>query len=184
MPSSIGSGSGSGQKGSEGDMKTYVLDREQVVPRPLDEVFAFFADPGNLEALTPGFLHFRVLTPRSTRMETGAVFEYRLRLFGVPLGWKSRIDAYDPPRSFTDVQLDGPYASWVHVHEFRPVPGGVLVRDTVRYALGRGPLGSLAHALFVRRSLARIFDYRAQKLSEHFGAPPRASNLPARASGT
>jgi len=165
-------------------MKTYVLDREQVVPRTLDEVFSFFADPGNLEALTPRFLHFRILTPRSTRMETGSVFEYRLRLFGVPLGWKSRIDAYDPPRSFTDVQLEGPYASWVHVHEFRPVPGGVLVRDTVRYALGRGPLGSLAHALFVRRSLARIFDYRAKKLSELFGAPPRVSNLPAGASGT
>ena len=165
-------------------MKTHVLEREQVVPRCLEEVFAFFADPGNLEALTPGFLHFRILTPPSTPMETGAVFEYRIRLFGVPLRWKSRIEAYDPPRSFTDVQLEGPYASWRHLHEFWPVPEGALVRDTVRYALGRGPLGRLVHELFVRRSLGRIFDYRAKKLSELFGTPPRPSSLPARGSGT
>ena len=165
-------------------MKTHVLEREQVVPRPLDEVFAFFADPANLEALTPAFLHFRILTPPSSCMETGSVFEYRLRLFGIPLRWKSRIDAYDPPRSFTDVQLEGPYASWVHLHEFRPVPEGVLVRDTVRYALGRGPLGAVAHTLFVRRSLGRIFDYRAKKLSDLFGPPPRASSPHVRASGT
>jgi ligand-binding SRPBCC domain-containing protein len=152
-------------------MKTreHILECEQVVPRPLEDVFAFFADPRNLEDLTPPFLHFRILTPEPFRMEAGAVYEYRLRLFWVPLEWKSRIETYDPGRSFTDVQVEGPYASWAHLHEFREAPGGTRVRDTVRYALPLGPLGSLAHGLFVRRSLRRIFDYRARRMREIFG---------------
>jgi len=144
----------------------FVLRREQRLPRPPHEVFPFFADAGNLEAITPPWLGFRVVTPRPIEMREGALIEYRLRVHGLPISWLTRIEEWetDPthPR-FVDVQLNGPYSLWHHTHEFRPHPdGGTLMTDTVRYALPFGPLGSLAHRVLVRRDLERIFDFRAR----------------------
>jgi ligand-binding SRPBCC domain-containing protein len=149
----------------------HVLEREQLIRRPREEVFRFFADAGNLEALTPDFLRFRILTPRPIPMRAGTLIDYRLSLAGVPFRWRTRIDVWDPPHRFVDVQLSGPYRLWHHTHELREVPGGTLMRDTVRYALPFGPLGSLAHALFVRRAVATIFDHRRRRVEELFGAP-------------
>jgi ligand-binding SRPBCC domain-containing protein len=144
--------------------RTFRLERTQFVPRPLPEVFAFFADAGNLERITPGFLRFRILTPRPVPMHPGALIDYRLSLFGIPFRWTSRIDLFEPGARFVDSQVRGPYARWVHLHEFHEAPGGTLVVDGVEYALPLGPLGILARALFVRRSLERIFDHRAAAL--------------------
>jgi hypothetical protein len=94
-------------------------------------------------------------------MAPGALIEYRLKLHGVPIRWRTTIAVWDPPRRFVDVQLSGPYRMWHHTHDFVPAPGGgTLMRDTVRYALPLGPLGEAAHRLFVRRDLERIFDFR------------------------
>ncbi len=141
-----------------------ILESVQFVGRPLPEVFAFFSDAGNLERITPGFLHFRILTPRPVAMRTGALIEYRIRLFGIPLRWESVIETWEPPARFVDVQRRGPYALWHHLHEFRAVPGGTLVVDRVRYALPMGILGEIGHALFVRRSLGRIFGHRREAI--------------------
>jgi ligand-binding SRPBCC domain-containing protein len=143
---------------------THVLEREQFIPRPLGEVFAFFADAGNLEAITPAFLNFRILTPRPIPIEAGSLIDYQIRLFGVPLQWRTRIEEFEPPRQFSDVQLRGPYKLWHHTHEFREVEGGTLMTDRVQYQLYLGPIGWLAHALWVRRTLVRIFDYRRQTI--------------------
>src|SRR5690242_16126475 len=94
------------------------LVRSQVVPLPLDEAFAFFADALNLEALTPPWLRFRVLNP-SVRIEQGALVDYRLRLHRVPVTWRTRIEAWEPGVRFVDRQLAGPFASWEHLHAFR-----------------------------------------------------------------
>ena len=145
----------------------YDLEREQWFPRPLEEVFAFFADAGNLEAITPPWLGFEVLTPRPIAMRPGTLIDYRLRLRGVPLRWRTEISVWQPPHRFVDEQRRGPYREWVHEHTFAAVDGGTLVRDRVRY---RVPGGWLVHELFVRRDVERIFDYRRERLASLLGA--------------
>ena len=165
-------------------VKTYHLEREQFIPRPLVEVFAFFSDAQNLQVITPAFLHFRILTPEPLVLTRGFVMDYRLRLFGVPLHWRSRIETFDPPHSFSDVQLRGPYRRWHHVHHFTAVAGGTQMLDQVDYELPGGPLGPLAHGLFVRSTLNHIFDYRRDRVAALFSPPdgrlPLASELRAR----
>jgi len=151
-------------------MHLYTLHREQWLPRPAEEVFAFFAEPQNLEALTPPWLGFRILTPLPIEMRRGARIEYQLSLHGLQLGWLTGIETWEPPFSFTDVQLRGPYRLWRHAHRFVPERGGVSVEDTVVYALPLGPLGRLAHFFKIRRDLGRIFDYRQQQIAERFNS--------------
>lgn len=129
--------------------------------RPPAEAFAFFGDASGLEAITPAWLAFRVVTPAPIEMRPGALIDYRLRLHGVPVRWRTRIEVWEPGERFVDVQVSGPYRLWHHTHEFEADgEGGTVIRDTVRYALPLGPLGALAHVLFVRRDLERIFDFR------------------------
>ena len=143
----------------------HVLRREQRLPGPPEAVFPFFADAGNLEAITPTWLSFRIVTPRPIEMRVGALIEYRLRLHGVPVGWKTLIQAWEPPHRFVDVQVSGPYALWHHTHELTPVgESQTRMVDTVRYAVGFGPLGEIANRLLVRRDVEAIFDFRAQRI--------------------
>ena len=151
-------------------MNEHVLKREQWVPRPIDDVFAFFSDARNLEALTPPWLAFRILSPGPIVMRPGARIHYQIRLRGLPLRWVTEIQTWEPPRVFVDVQLSGPYRLWHHTHQFEPVNGGTQVRDVVRYALPFGPLGRLAHAWIMRSDLEAIFDHRALRMAKLFGA--------------
>jgi ligand-binding SRPBCC domain-containing protein len=149
---------------------TYFLERSLLIPRPREEVFAFFADALNLERITPPFLRFHILTPPPIAMHTGTLIDYELRLYGVKFKWKTRIEGFQPPHFFVDAQLKGPYRQWVHRHTFEEVQGGTLMRDRVEYALSLGPLGALAHALMVRRSVEKIFAFRNQTIAGIFGA--------------
>ena len=150
----------------------HILTREQRLARPPAEVFEFFADAGNLEAITPPSLRFRIVTARPIAMRAGALIEYRLRLRGLPLMWLTRIEAWEPGRRFVDAQLAGPYALWHHTHEFEALPDGTtLMRDVVRYALPFWPFGEVAHALFVRRELEAIFDFRHAEVARRFDSP-------------
>jgi ligand-binding SRPBCC domain-containing protein len=144
-------------------LSVHILRREQRLPGPPEEVFPFFADARNLEAITPPWLGFRVVTPSPIEMRAGTLIEYRLKLRGVPLRWRTRIAVWDPPRRFVDVQISGPYRLWHHTHDFEPDgDGGTLMRDTVRYAIPYGPLGRVAEALVVRRDLDAIFGFRRE----------------------
>ena len=145
-----------------------VLERSQLVPRPRSEVFAFFSEAANLERLTPPNLHFQIRTPLPIAMREGALIEYRISLFGVPFGWQTLIETYEPETRFVDRQLRGPYALWHHTHTFEDAPGGTLMRDRVLYEVPFGPLGELARVLFVDRQLKAIFDYRFQAVAEIF----------------
>ena len=149
--------------------RSHVLISEQRVGAELEETFAFFSDAANLQALTPPFLDFSILTPLPIEMRTGTLIEYRLRLMGLPLGWLTRIEEWEPNRSFTDVQLRGPYARWIHRHDFVPHDGGTWVRDRVEYSLPLAPLTDPAHALFVRPTLERIFAYRRSAIARLLG---------------
>ena len=153
-------------------MKTFEFRREQWVPRPIDEVFAFFSDPTNLERITPPWLSFRILSSPSQPIQPGALITYRLRLHGLPIRWVTEITEWSPPTRFVDVQLSGPYALWHHTHEFESRDSGTLLRDTVRYGLPLGPIGGLVSRLFVRRDVEKIFDYRAETIRSLFGHQP------------
>jgi ligand-binding SRPBCC domain-containing protein len=151
-------------------LSDYVLRRQAFIPAPLEEVFEFFSDTDNLERITPDWLHFRVLTKGPIEMKVGARIRYRLRIGGVPVRWDTRITRWEPGKSFVDRQERGPYRCWDHTHTFEARGNGVLMCDIVRYALPFGPLGRLAHALWVRGALARIFDYRFEQIGQIFGA--------------
>ena len=145
-----------------------VFEMEMWLDRRPEEVFPFFADARNLETITPSFLGFRILQAPPDSVHEGALLEYRIRLHGVPLRWRTRIDVWDPPRTFVDTQLKGPYKSWRHTHDFEPLDGGTLVRDIVRYELPFGALGDIVAGRFVERDVALIFAYRRTRLLELF----------------
>jgi ligand-binding SRPBCC domain-containing protein len=150
-------------------MRHHKLERRQRIPRSPDETFEFFADAMNLEAITPPWLGFHVTTPKPIDMEAGTLIEYRLRLHGLPIRWRTRIEVWQPGRRFVDVQLKGPYRLWHHTHTFESDGDGTLMRDLVRYALPLGPLGAAAR-LLVRRDLDRIFDFRRDEVARCLGA--------------
>ena len=143
----------------------FALESAQWLPRPPEEVFPFYSDAFRLEELTPPLLRFRVVTPPPIEMRAGVEIDYRLRLHGIPMGWRSRITEWEPPHRFVDEQVKGPYRLWLHEHTFIPQEGGTLVKDVVEYdMLG----GWLADKLLVRRDLRRIFAYRQERLAELF----------------
>lgn len=135
------------------------------LPVPSDELFLFFSDARNLNAITPPWLHFRMVTPDPVQMRAGTLIDYRLRVRGLPLRWRTLISAWEPPHRFVDEQLRGPYRLWVHEHTFEPRDGGTLVRDQVRYAV---PFDFLIHAWFVRPDIEKIFRYRTEALQRRF----------------
>jgi uncharacterized protein (TIGR01777 family) len=139
----------------------------QVVPRPIDEVFAFFSSPRNLERITPPILRFKVLNDTGP-LERGTTYEYAISLRGIPMRWKTMIAEVAPRERFEDVQLHGPYALWRHVHTFRPVDGGVEIDDAVDYLLPFAPIGDLAGP-FVRSDVEEIFRFRKGAIAEAFG---------------
>ena len=133
------------------------------LPVPVDEVFGFFADAGNLAKITPSELGLRILTPQPMEIAEGARIDYRLRSFGIPIKWRTLITAWEPPIRFVDIQLRGPYKDWIHTHEFESTDSGTRINDYVRYRLRLAPLGEIAHP-FVRKRLERIFRFRDEAL--------------------
>ncbi len=146
-------------------MKEFSFRAEIWLPLPRAEVFSFFSEARNLEALTPPWLKFEVLTPAPIAMRPGTLIDYRIRVHGFPISWRTEITEWDPARRFVDVQLRGPYTLWHHEHTFEDREGGTFCVDQVRYR-PRG--GALVNWLFVRRDVQRIFEYRQQKLRQIF----------------
>lgn len=149
-------------------MKTFLFTTELWLARPRAEVFPFFANAQNLETITPPWLRFEILTPQPIAIRTGTLIDYRIRIHGFPIKWRTEICEWQPPHRFVDQQLFGPYHMWHHTHTFTERDGGTLCRDEVVY---RPIGGALINRLFVRRDVAKIFDYRAKKLKEIFNTP-------------
>ncbi len=142
----------------------------QFVPRPLPEVFAFFCDPYNLEKITPPLLSFKIKSISTTAVEQGTLIEYRLKVHGVPMHWRTRIEDWRVNEAFVDIQEAGPYRVWHHTHRFTAVPGGTLMEDLVRFKVPFGPLGDLFGLPLVRRDVREIFRYRRQVIEKSFKA--------------
>ena len=148
-------------------MSEHVLERSQRVEVPIEQAFAVYGDALNLEPMTPPWLHFEVLTPKPITLGAHALLDYKLRLHGVPIHWQTRIEIWEPPLRFVDIQVRGPYTLWEHTHLFEEdAEGRVAIRDRVRYEIPLGPLGEIADRLFVRRDLRRIFDFRAEAVRQ------------------
>jgi ligand-binding SRPBCC domain-containing protein len=148
-------------------MRLREFSAELWLPVPPDGLFPFFADAANLNALTPPLLNFHIVTPPPIVMREGTLIDYRLRVRGVPLRWRTRINVWQPPHRFVDEQIRGPYRLWLHEHTFEPRDGGTLARDQVRYAVA---LDFLVHRWLVRPDLEKIFAFRAQELRKRFPA--------------
>lgn len=146
-------------------MKIHTFHSELWVPHPREEVFDFFSRAENLEALTPPWLRFSILTPGPIAMRAGVRIRYRLRLHGVPLRWVSEITEWQPPYRFVDEQRTGPYRLWIHSHQFFEHNDGTMIRDMVRYSVAGG---TLVQKLFVAPDISRIFEFRRQKIAELF----------------
>jgi ligand-binding SRPBCC domain-containing protein len=161
---------------------SYRLVRRQSVGGSVDEVFAYFKDPRNLESLTPPWLGFRLMGSSDPEVRLGTTIRYRLRLHGIPLRWESAITEYQEGQAFADEMTRGPYRRWYHRHLFRPMATGVEIEDIVDYELPFGPVGRLVHAALVRRQLTAIFDYRVARMGERFpliGRPSGPTTEPA-----
>lgn len=151
-------------------MRVHRFEVEQWLPRPPDEVFAYFSDAFHLEELTPPWLNFHVLTPAPIDMHRGTVIDYRLRIRRLPVRWQSEITSWEPPHRFVDEQRRGPYRQWHHEHLFEARAGGTWVRDRVDYAVPGGPFEPWLHGWLVGPDIRRIFTYRQRKLAAVFNS--------------
>ena len=152
------------------------IDRAQLVPLSLEEAFVFFADASNLEAITPPWLRFRILTPQPLVIQEGTLIDYRLTLHQIRVRWRTRIERWEPGRCFVDTQVEGPFALWRHTHTFEQRGGATLIRDRVEYRMPHGFLGRLAHRVLIRRDLDRIFDYRRHAIARLLGSRPTVAS--------
>ena len=149
----------------------HTLERTQLIPASIERVWDYFSTPENLNALTPPDMHFEILG-QPPAMYQGQIIAYRIRVApGLPVRWLTEIRHVRENAFFVDEQRAGPYRLWYHEHHFTPVKGGVQMTDRVTYALRFGPLGDLIHAVWVRRTLHRIFNYRFKEVTRIFGTP-------------
>ncbi len=155
-------------------MKTFHFKTEQTLDQPISEVFEFFSDAHNLALITPPWLRFEVLTPAPIQMSPGTRIDYRLRLRGIPLRWQSEITEWNPPYAFADEQRRGPYRLWRHTHTFDETESGVVIRDSVEYAIWGG---GLVNKFFVHPDIEKIFAYRATQLDEIFRQRKNSTSL-------
>lgn len=143
-------------------MKVYELRTEITVKAPLEQVWAFFSNPKNLQTITPDYMGCQIVKcPDVETIFNGMIIEYIVRpILNLPLKWVTEIKEVQPLVSFTDTQLKGPYALWHHFHSFEKINVQTKMLDRVRYAMPLSILGNITHQLFVKKQLEEIFKYR------------------------
>jgi ligand-binding SRPBCC domain-containing protein len=149
-------------------MRVFTLERRQIVPRPIEDVFAFFSRAENLQEITPRWLDFRIVSTSTPTIERRTLIRYTLRWRVLPVRWTTEITRWEPPFRFVDQQISGPYKLWHHEHRFERRGSATVMYDTVRYALPFGVVGAVAHAAMVGRDVQNIFDFRAERIRALF----------------
>ena len=155
------------------------LQAVQLIPAPIEKVWSFFSDPGNLLAITPPFLNLKVTNEvYGHEAYAGQVITYIVKpLLGIPVFWMTEIKHVVPQQMFVDEQRKGPYQLWHHQHHFESIDGGVKMTDIVHYSLPFSFLGSMVHSPLVKPKLQQIFTFRFQKVNELFGAWPGGQEM-------
>ncbi len=149
-------------------MTNYNFQAETIFQKPIEEIFRFFSKAENLEVITPPHLKFKILTPLPIEMKKGALIEYQLKIYYIPVHWITEITVWEPPYRFVDVQRKGPYRRWIHEHKFEAIANGTRMTDIVEYAVPGGIWAPLINHLFVKRDIQKIFSFRQQKCQELF----------------
>lgn len=155
----------------QGHDGAYVIEKCQWVPLPRDEVFNFFSQAKNLEAITPEWLHFRVKQMSTDKIEKGSLIDYKLKVKGLPASWRTLIKSWNPPFEFIDEQLKGPYSLWLHTHSFEEVQGGTLLLDRVIYRVPLGVIGNIVREVMIRSDVEKIFKHRQEQVPKLFNLP-------------
>ena len=144
--------------------KFHVLKQTTVINKPINEVFDFFCKAENLNKISPPDLHFTIVTPLPIEMKVGRLIDYKIKLGIIPLKWQTEITEWNPPNSFADMQIKGPYKLWLHTHSFVAKENATEMTDVVKY-LSRGWfLEPLIDKLYVRKKVEEIFAYRNKQI--------------------
>jgi len=151
--------------------KVYSLKTVQQIPISLGEAWDFFSSPKNLQKITPENMGFNIISKHhGDIMYAGQIIEYTVKpLLGIPLYWMTEITQVNDQKYFIDQQRFGPYSLWHHQHHFKAIRGGVEMTDIVHYKMPFWFFGDIANALFVKKQLKGIFDFRFVKVEELFG---------------
>ncbi len=141
----------------------------QTLPIPLEEAWAFFSDPANLEKITPDDMAFIVTSQVPDKVYEGLMITYKVSpLFGIKLNWCTEITHVKPGEFFVDEQRLGPFRIWHHEHHFKQVDGGVEMLDILTYHVGWGFIGAIADWMIVRNKVQQIFSHREKVLIQLF----------------
>ena len=150
-------------------MAFYHLKQTQIIPISLKKAWEFFSNPANLDEITPDDMKFVITSPKTNEIYPGQIITYKVSpLFNIQMAWATEITQVNVPHYFADTQLYGPYKFWHHEHHFKETASGVEVMDILYYALPFGILGDALHALFIKKRIEEIFDYRRRKLEMLF----------------
>lgn len=145
------------------------LRQTQILSVSREKLWDFISIPQNLNEITPPKMAFKIVGELPKSAYAGLLLEYKVKI--PVLGWTSwltEIKYVTDGYSFMDEQRVGPYKLWLHTHTLEDVEGGTKMTDEIHYQMPFGPLGVIAHVLFVKRTLKQIFDYRREKLDEIF----------------
>lgn len=149
-------------------MKSHFIKTTTVIQRPLEEVFTFFSKAENLNEITPPDLQFKIITPLPIEMHKGTLIDYKIKLNGIPMKWRTLISAWEPPYRFVDEQLKGPYVKWIHEHRFEARGNETIMYDTVEFLSPGWILEPIVNAIFVQHKVEGIFKYREQRMQQLF----------------
>jgi ligand-binding SRPBCC domain-containing protein len=149
-------------------MVDHIIEQHLVIGRPRPAVFAFFADPRHVNHLTPPWLRVRLLRGEARR-QAGAVLDYRVQCFGIPLAMRGFVREFDPPFRFLEVQVRGPFARWEHRHRFLDTGETTLMEDRLVYRLPFGLVGRAVHLLVAQQMMAAAWAYRTRRIGELVG---------------
>jgi len=149
-------------------MRCYRLSIDQKIKLPVDKVFDFFSQPENLEKITPAEIGFQIITPTPIEMKKNLIIDYKIKICGFPVSWKTCITNYKPPILFSDIQIEGPYSIWEHTHIFKKYESGTQISDIVYYKPPFGLVGIIANHFFISRMLKKIFNYRYENIGKIF----------------
>jgi ligand-binding SRPBCC domain-containing protein len=151
-------------------LKIYQLKTIQKLPISIDKAWSFLSDPKNLKKITPDEMNFRILSGADKSIFPGQIIQYKVTpMLGISTKWVTEITHVKHNEYFVDEQRFGPYSLWHHKHFIKEIKGGIEMEDIVDYKIPFGILGQIAHVLFVKKKLKKIFKYRENKLKELFG---------------